>query len=69
MSATRKVFLLFFLIVCAGRNPAVIDAADDKTVELAKKEGRVNFYTSMGAEESKVVADAESRRVQYRLCL
>ena len=27
-------------------------------VELAKKEGRVNFYTSMGAEESKVVADA-----------
>jgi len=57
MSATRKFFLLFFLIVCAGRNPAVI-AADDKTVELAKKEGRVNFYTSMGAEESKVVADA-----------
>ena len=58
MSATRKFFLIFFLIVCAGRSPTAIDAADDKTVELAKKEGRVNFYTSMGAEESKVVADA-----------
>ena len=28
-----------------------------KTVELAKKEGRVAFYTSMGADESKLVAD------------
>lgn len=65
MSATRKVFLIFFLIVCAGPNPAAIDAADDKTVELAKKEGRVNFYTSMGAEESKLVADAEFRLQQH----
>jgi iron(III) transport system substrate-binding protein len=37
---------------------AALDAADDKTLELAKKEGRVSFYTSMGADESKMVADA-----------
>ena len=58
MTTTRKVFLIFFLTFCVGRCPTVIDAADDKTVELAKKEGRVNFYTSMGADESKVIADA-----------
>lgn len=58
MIATRKVFLILFLIFCAGRSTTASDAADDKTVELAKKEGRVNFYTSMGAEESKMVADA-----------
>lgn len=36
----------------------MLHAADEKTIELAKKEGRVSFYTSMGADESKVVADA-----------
>jgi iron(III) transport system substrate-binding protein len=36
----------------------VTNAADEKTIELAKKEGRVSFYTSMGADESKMVADA-----------
>jgi iron(III) transport system substrate-binding protein len=36
----------------------LLRAADEKTVELAKKEGRVSFYTSMGADESKMVADA-----------
>jgi iron(III) transport system substrate-binding protein len=33
-------------------------SADEKTVELARKEGRVSFYTSMGADESKMIADA-----------
>jgi len=37
---------------------AVLNAADEKTIELAKKEGRVSFYTSMGADESKMVGDA-----------
>jgi len=58
MSAAKKTFLILLLTCCAGHGQPALNAADDKTVELAKKEGRVNFYTSMGAEESKQVADA-----------
>ena len=36
--------------------PAI--AADEKTLELARKEARVSFYTSMGADEGRMVIDA-----------
>lgn len=48
---------LFFLLFALGR-AADLPAAEDRTVELARKEGRVSFYTSMAAEESKLLADA-----------
>jgi hypothetical protein len=35
-----------------------LQADDEKTLELAKKEARVGFYTSMAASESKLLADA-----------
>jgi iron(III) transport system substrate-binding protein len=50
-------FPLFFLLFALCR-AAYLPAADDRTVELARKEGRVSFYTSMAAEESKLLADA-----------
>jgi len=58
MIATRSIIVIRFVILCAAGFASVSDAADEKTLELARKEGRVNFYTSMGAEESKQVADA-----------
>ena len=44
--------------LCLATSASLLYGADEKTVELAKKEGRVSFYTSMGADESKMVADA-----------
>lgn len=58
MIAAKKKFVILFLICWASLSRSTAGAADEKTVELARKEGRVNFYTSMGAEESKLVADA-----------
>jgi iron(III) transport system substrate-binding protein len=46
------------LAVFLGSFSAHLHAADEKTLELAKKEARVNFYTSMAASESKLLADA-----------
>ena len=57
MTAAKFAAALVSAILLAG-NVALLHGADDKTVELAKKEGRVSFYTSMGADESKWVADA-----------
>ena len=54
--APTKLFSIL-VIVYAALSSMPLRAADDKTVELAKKEGRVAFYTSMGADESKLVAD------------
>ena len=48
------IFFLLFVFFLAADLPA----ADDRAVELARKEGRVSFYTSMAAEESKLLADA-----------
>ncbi len=48
---------LFFLLFALCR-AADLPAVEDRTVELARKEGRVSFYTSMAAEESKLLADA-----------
>ena len=44
--------------LCLATSASLLYGADEKTVELAKKEGRVSFYTSKGADESKMVADA-----------
>jgi hypothetical protein len=45
-------------IYCAARGAAPVGAADDKTLELGKKEGRVSFYTTMGADECRMLVDA-----------
>ena len=58
MSPARNAFLALFLVHCVGSSATPLGAADDKTLELAKKEGRVAFYTTMGADESRIVADA-----------
>ncbi len=58
MIAPRKIFLLAFLTWCAALYGTPLGAADDKTLELAKKEGRVSFYTTMGADECKMLIDA-----------
>jgi len=51
---TSSLLFILFAYCCAAH----LAAADDKTVELARKEARVSFYTSMAAEESKLLADA-----------
>ena len=53
----KHFFILSVLLLLGGVSPRS-HAADDKTVELAKKEGQVSFYTSMAATESKLLADA-----------
>ena len=58
MIAARKIFALVLLVCCAVRGAAPLGAADDKTLDLAKKEGRVSFYTTMGADEGKLLIDA-----------
>ena len=58
MVVARKALVILFLTYCACLDATRVGAADDKTLELAKKEGRVSFYTSMGADEGKMVADA-----------
>jgi len=50
-------FLLVFLLLLFG-SISFDASADEKTLELARKEGRVSFYTSMAATESKLLADA-----------
>ncbi len=40
MTALRKLFLLLRVVICGAGDAR---AADDKTLELAKKEGQVNF--------------------------
>src|SRR5512139_2748082 len=58
MIPARKLIPLVWLFCCAVRGAAPLQAADDKTLELAKKEGRVSFYTTMGADEGKLLIDA-----------
>jgi iron(III) transport system substrate-binding protein len=58
MIAARKIFLIVFLACSAARGAAPVGAADDKTLELGKKEGRVSFYTTMGADECRMLVDA-----------
>jgi ABC-type Fe3+ transport system substrate-binding protein len=54
----QSIATLCLTALCFAGAAMPLRAADEKTVELAKKEGRVSFYTSMGADESKMVADA-----------
>lgn len=56
MIAGKLTRLLCWLLVFSGATLA--RAADEKTVDSARREGRVSFYTSMAAEESKLLADA-----------
>lgn len=58
MSMLSKFTAIFLSALGAAFYPPPLNAADEKTIELAKKEGRVSFYTTMGADESKIVADA-----------
>ncbi len=58
MIAARKIFLIVFLVCCAACGATPLVAADDKTLELGKKEGRVSLYTTMGADECKMLVDA-----------
>src|SRR6185295_19341845 len=53
-----KIRFILFLVYCAAYFAGPLRAADEKTVELARKEGRVSFYTSMGADEGRMVIDA-----------
>jgi len=50
--------LLLICLISFSARGAVVQAADDKTVEAARKEGRVSFYTTMGADEAKMLADS-----------
>jgi iron(III) transport system substrate-binding protein len=54
MRTTLLGLFLFFAAIWV----TPLGAADEKTVELARKEGRVSFYTSMGADEGRMVIDA-----------
>jgi iron(III) transport system substrate-binding protein len=58
MSRGRQSSLILFVFFLLGLFGARLHGADDKSVELAKKEGRVSFYTSMAATEGKLLADA-----------
>jgi len=57
MISVSKIFLALCLFCCSART-ALVRAADDKILELAKKEARVSFYTTMGADEAKMLTDA-----------
>src|SRR6185295_18855520 len=57
MISMNRIFLALCLLGSSAR-PALVRAVDDKMLELAKKEARVSFYTTMGADEAKMLADA-----------
>ncbi len=57
MISIKKIFFLICLISFTASAVLVL-AADDKTLEAANKEGRVSFYTTMGADEAKLLADS-----------
>ncbi len=61
-SKARLTVFAFSLLSFLG---ASSHAADEKTVELARKEGRVSFYTTMAATESKMLADAFQARFPF----
>ena len=49
MISAKNIFVVFWLVSCGAFSARAL-AADEKTLDLAKKEGRVSFYTSMGAD-------------------
>ena len=53
MIAVKKIFLIVLLACCTARWATPAGAVDDKTLDLAKQEGRVSFYTTMGADECR----------------
>src|SRR5215470_15890326 len=58
MIVERKSVPLLLALFLLGGVSAHLQAADEKALEVARKEGRVSFYTSMAATESKLLADA-----------
>jgi hypothetical protein len=50
--------LILFAASLSGVLSPALDAADEKTLDLTRKEGSVSFYTTMAATESKFLADA-----------
>lgn len=57
MISAKNIFVVFWLVSCGAFSARAL-AADEKTLDLAKKEGRVSFYTSMGADEAKMLTDS-----------
>jgi len=53
-----KTLFLMICLISFTASAVLVQAADDKTFEAAKKEGRVSFYTTMGADEAKMLADS-----------
>jgi iron(III) transport system substrate-binding protein len=53
-----KNILLIICLVSFSARAAFVQGADDKMLEAAKQEGRVSFYTTMGADEAKMLADS-----------
>jgi iron(III) transport system substrate-binding protein len=58
VSVRKQSVLILFMFVLVLGFCGSSHTADEKAVELARKEGRVSFYTSMAAVESKLLADA-----------
>ena len=56
MISVSKIFLGLCVLCCSART-ALVRATDDKMLELAKKEARVSFYTTMGAEQEYFLID------------
>jgi ABC-type glycerol-3-phosphate transport system substrate-binding protein len=54
----QERFFILVAFVFLGGVSADLHAADEKAVELAKREERVSFYTSMAATESQLLAGA-----------
>src|SRR6516162_10363887 len=57
MILAKNIFLILSLVSFSTR-VGFVRAADEKTLEAAKKEGRVSFYTTMGADEAKMLSDS-----------
>jgi len=48
-----------------GLFSSLVRAADERTIEAARKEGAVSFYTTMAATESKLFADAFQNKYPF----
>jgi iron(III) transport system substrate-binding protein len=58
VTTPRALRLILFTASLSGFFSPAGQAADEKPLDLARKEGSVSFYTTMAATESKLLADA-----------
>lgn len=58
MSVARRLLPIFAAACCIAACISPLEAADNQALDLAKQEGRVSFYTSMGADEAKMLTDS-----------